>query len=306
MFDSDDLEEKVMKEENPKSSSDQFPIKKLTFPNFQGKIASMSSSKKYLYFVTDQGEFFRLKSGDLSFLNQAYKLRPESSKSYPPFKEKLTKIWTDIPGNHTIIRYKKSIYYFNSECGVVKELSVFREKQIEIFAVGFDELNQNVFKTGNILISDYNNNIYEYSITIDNTDRDDFSLHDKISLLDSIIYQDWDKEEEDELSKECEPNNRIYGIKFYRTNSKPNNANQNQNQKETKIVINNCYIILVSKNRMIQLRGQCENNSFKSLFDRYKNNHSLYNESCKYFPEGSKNKNDDINFDINILYIIFH
>ena len=37
MFDSDDLEEKVMKEENPKSSSDQFPIKKLTFPNFQGK-----------------------------------------------------------------------------------------------------------------------------------------------------------------------------------------------------------------------------------------------------------------------------
>ena len=70
-------------------------------------------------------------------------------------------------------------------------------------------MNQNVFKTGNILISDYNNNIYEYSITIDNTDRDDFSLHDKISLLDSIIYQDWDKEEEDELSKECEPNNRI-------------------------------------------------------------------------------------------------
>ena len=306
MFDSNDLEEKVMKEENPKSSSDQFPIKKLTFPNFQGKIASMSSSKKYLYFVTDQGEFFRLKSGDLSFLNQAYKLRPESSKSYPPFKEKLTKIWTDIPGNHTIIRYKKSIYYFNSECGVVKELSVFREKQIEIFAVGFDELNQNVFKTGNILISDYNNNIYEYSITIDNTDRDDFSLHDKISLLDSIIYQDWDKEEEDELSKECEPNNRIYGIKFYRTNSKPNNANQNQNQKETKIVINNCYIILVSKNRMIQLRGQCENNSFKSLFDKYKNNHSLYNESCKYFPEGSKNKNDDINFDINILYTKFN
>jgi hypothetical protein len=52
---------------------------------------------------------------------------------------------------------------------------------------------------------------------------------------------------------------------------------------------------------MFQLRGQLENNSFKSLFDKYKKNHSLYNESCKYLPEGNKTKNDDINFDINIL-----
>ena len=114
MFDSYDLEENLMKEEKSNSISDQFPLLKLNLPNFQGKIASMSSSKKYLYFVTDIGELFRIKSGDLSSLNQAHKIRPESSKSYPPFKEKLIKIWTDMAGNHSIIRYKNSVYYFNS------------------------------------------------------------------------------------------------------------------------------------------------------------------------------------------------
>ena len=305
MYDSEDLEYNLMKEENIKNISSQFPLKKLNLPNFQGKIVSMSSSKKYIYFITDIGELFRLKSGDLSSLNQAHKIRPESSKSYPPFKEKLTKIWTDIAGNHSIIRYKNSVYYFNSEGGIVKELTLFKEKQIEIFAVGFDETNQNVFKTGNILISDYNNNIYEYSITITNMDRDDFSFKDKISLLDSLIYQDWDKEEDDDTSKECDSNSRIYGIKFYRTNLKPNVPNNqsnknNQNKKEPTIVLNNCYIILVTKNKMFQLRGQCENDSFKLLFEKYKKNHSLYNESCKYFPE-NKSKNDLIDFDINII-----
>ena len=73
-------------------------------------------------------------------------------------------------------------------------------------------------------------------------ERDDFSFHDKITLLDTLIYQDWDKEEEDEPSKECNSNNRINGIKFFRTNFKPNNKKQghNQNQNEIKTpIINN-------------------------------------------------------------------
>ena len=95
MLDLDDLEDNIMKEENPQSTSDKFPLKRLNLPNFQGKIVSMSSSKKYLYFVTDIGELFRLKSNDLSSLNQAHKIRPESSKLSTSLNEKFTKIWTD-------------------------------------------------------------------------------------------------------------------------------------------------------------------------------------------------------------------
>ena len=105
MFDLDDLEDNIMKEENPQSTSDIYPLERFNLPNYQGKIVSMSSSKKYCYFVTDIGELFRLKSNDLSSLNQAHKLRPESSKSNN-FKEKFTKIWTDKAGNNSIIRYK--------------------------------------------------------------------------------------------------------------------------------------------------------------------------------------------------------
>ena len=129
MFDLDDLEDNIMKEENIQSTSDTFPLKRFNLPNFQGKIVSMSSSKKYLYFVTDIGELFRLKSNDLSSLNQAHKLRPESSKQQTQFKEKFTKIWTDKAGNHSIIRFKNSIFYFNSDGGVVKELNVLKEKK---------------------------------------------------------------------------------------------------------------------------------------------------------------------------------
>ena len=298
MFDLDDFEENIMKEENIQSTSDEFQLKRFNLPNFQGKIVSMSSSKKFLYFVTDIGELFRLKSNDLSSLNQAHKLRPESSKSSFQFKEKFTKIWTDRAGNHSIIRHKNSIFYFNSDCGIVKELNVLKEKQIELCSVGFDEDNNNVFKTGNILITDYKNNIYEYSITIDKMDRDDMSFHEKITLLDSIIFQDWDNEEDDDFPDENNPNNRIYGIKFYHTNLKPNNNIENKN---------NCYIIIVTKNRLIQLKGAIENNGFKSFFEKYKNNHALYNESCKFFPKGDNNfgktKDDNfIDYDIDILY----
>ena len=298
MFDLDDFEENIMKEENIKSTSDEFQLKKLSLPNFQGKIVSMSSSKKYLYFVTDIGELFRLKSYDLSSLNQAHKLRPESSKSSFQFKEKFTKIWTDKAGNHSIIRHKNSIYYFNSDSGIVKELNVLKEKQIELCSVGFDENNNDVYNTGKILITDYKNNVYEYSISIDKMDKDDFTFQEKILLLDSIIFPDWDNEEDDDLPDENDSNNRIYGIKFYHTNLKTNNNSENNF---------NCYIIVVTKNRIIQLRGTMENNSFKSVFEKYKNNHSLYNESCKFFPKSDNNfgklKDNYLNdYDIDILY----
>ena len=50
---------------------------------------------------------------DLSSLNQAHKMRPESSKLTQKFKENFTKIWTDREGNHNIIRYGGKIFYFN-------------------------------------------------------------------------------------------------------------------------------------------------------------------------------------------------
>ena len=301
MFDLDDLEDNIMKEENIQSTSDTFPLKRFNLPNFQGKIVSMSSSKKYLYFVTDIGELFRLKSNDLSSLNQAHKLRPESSKQQTQFKEKFTKIWTDKAGNHSVIRFKNSIFYFNSDGGVVKELNVLREKKIEVCAVGFDENNNNVLKTGNFLIVDSKNNIYEYSITIDKIDRDDYSFQEKILFLDCIMFPDWDNEEDDDFSYEYNQNNRIYGIKFYHPNLKHNNNSEN------KTIVNNCYIIIVTKNKIIQLRGPYENNTFKSIFDKYKNNHSLYNESCKFFPKGDNNfgKLKDLNlidYEIDIIY----
>ena len=162
-------------------------------------------------------------------------------------------------------------------------------------SVGFDQNNNNILKTGNILITDNKNNIYEYSITIDKMDRDDFSFHEKIILLDSLIFQDWDNEEDDDISNDINPNNRIYGIKFY--HNKNNSENKN----------NNCYVVIVTKNKILQLKGSLENDSFKSFFEKYKNNHSLYNESCKYFPKGDTNfgKTKDANFidyDIDVLY----
>ena len=166
-----DLESNIMKIENTESTSDKFPLKRINFPALQdnSNILCMSSSKKNIFLITDRAELLLIESKTLNPIRQSYSIIPEqtSTPSGPSskFKENITKIWTDRAGNHCIIRFSGKIYYFNSSFTNIKELNIF--KSIEITAIGFDDNNNNPLQTGNFLAADYNNNIYECSITIE-------------------------------------------------------------------------------------------------------------------------------------------
>ena len=64
----------------------------------------MSSSKKYLYLVTDNSEILCMESKNLNPIQQSFSITSPSNSDSAPFKEKITKIWTDREGNHNIIR----------------------------------------------------------------------------------------------------------------------------------------------------------------------------------------------------------
>ena len=298
----DDIESHVMKKNKIINISNKFDLNSLNLPEIYKKsdILSISTSKKYIYLLTNNSEILCIESKTLKPLDQLFTIPPSESKAN--FKEKVTKIWTERSGNHSIIRYNDSIYYFNNQALSAKELKKFRD--IEICAVAFDDRNNDPKNTGNFLASDYYNNIYECNLSVENIDSEGvIHLKQNIEKLTTLSFKEYDEDEEEEnkdnkdnrdnkdnkenkdkkdkkekdedLTKKF--NDRIYDIKFIK--SIKNNIEKN----DEKIL---CYIICVTKNRFYQFYG-IANTTFKNFFDTYEEFPALFNSSCKFFPECS-------------------
>ena len=292
-----DLESNIMRTDNTECTSDKFPLKRIYFPGLQDNtnILCMSSSKKFIFLITDRAELLAIESKTLNPVRQAFSILSDQgtpSGSTIHFKENLTKIWTDRAGNHSIIRFSGKVYYFNSSYTNVKELNNFKGK--EITAIGFDDNNNSPSHTGLFLAADYNNNIYECNIIIEKKGNNDFIIKDNIEKITTINFRDWDTEDEDEI---YEPRNvkneRVYGIKFYKSA---------KNKKEIKPNEDIFYIMAVTKTRIYEFKGPGEN-TFKQTFAKYNNNSLLFNDSCKYFPPSNNaRKKMFTGTDLDVIY----
>ena len=284
----DDFESN-MQTENIESTSNKFQISQSDLPGDQQdiNILSMSTSKKYLYLLTEKGEILCIESKTLKPFQQSFSIRP-NSKSFNNFKENFNKIWTDRSGNHNIIRFSGKIFYFNILCNAGKELECFNN--IEICAVGFDEANENPLSTGKFLAADYNNNIYECLIEIDKNAKPENKVIGKKKKLTKLSFDDWDTEEDEEFS---EPKKiryeRIYGIKFFKTTKLKENKS------------NSYYIIFATRTKLYQFTCPGEV-TFRQLFEKYNKNPMLFNDCCKYFPHIPKKTKIFTGSDIDILY----
>ena len=299
----DDLEKDMISDEEEEqkehSTTNQFPIKEFYHPGLKldVKILSMSVSKSYIYIITENSELLLIESETLIPAKEVIKIPSPTVSSN--FKEDLTKIWTDRYGNHSIIRYKGGIYYYNSSCSYVKELT--KLSNIEICAVGFDDINNNNTDTRQFLVTDYNNNIYECKIFVVNIELSgDFTLEENIEKIIDFNFFNIESED-DELAdqnnkdkdvKDKEDDNRIYGIKFFKATKKDLEPNENT-----------YYIMAVSKKRLYQFMGPGVN-TFKKIFDKFNFYPSQINEYCKHFPENIKIKDNFKSTDLNILYKI--
>ena len=236
----DDLESN-MQADGKESTSDKFTMIQSKLPETQQNIniLSMSTSKKYLYLLTDKGEILCINSKTLEPLQQSFSISSSNNISNS-FKENFTKIWTDRAGNHNIIRYKGRIYYFNILCNTGIELPSF--KNIEICAVGFDDGNEKTKSTGKFLVADYDNNIYECDIQLGKKSNDDYKVIESIKKITTLIFRDWDIEEDEDIpeNRKLKLDERIYGLKLFKT-TKP--------KEELSINDKIYYIICVTKTK---------------------------------------------------------
>ena len=291
----DENENVIYESEHIKSTSNKFYLNRIgKLPGNQESlnIITMVSSKKYIYILTDKVELFCLESSTLRPVEKTFFIKPNDkneSSIIKKFKENFSKIWTDREGNHGIIRSNNKIYYFNINCSEIKELNIF--KGIEICAVSFDDCNKDDESTGNFLATDYDNNIYECSISIKIEKNGDYTINDIKKNVSIIIIKDWDSEEDEDIN-ERKPlkNDRIYGIKFVKTLKQKLNPNDNV-----------FYIIAATRTRLYQLIGTGEL-GFKQMFEKYNQSPILFNDCCKYFPPDFKKKNKVFNTELNILY----
>ena len=285
----DDLESKILQEDKVESTSDKFALNRFNLPMSQQNvnILSMSSSKKYIYLVTERSELLRIESNTLKPIQQAYTI--PSPETRPKFYENLTKIWTDRSGNHSIIRYNRGIYYFNSNGTMVKELKNF--KGIEICAVGLDDRNTDPQNTKNFIATDYLNNIYECNIIVEKYEvNGDYQIKDSIERLSTINFGS-DNEDDDDINTPGTRNyDRVYGIRFFRATKANIESNENA-----------CYIMAVTRNRLYQFIGPGLT-SFKQIFGRYERTPALFNDSCKIFPQNLRRKGAFNGTDLDIIF----
>ena len=285
----DDLETNVLKGETTDSTSDKFPLKNLNIGiNNNFNILSISASKKNIYIVTNNSELICIDNGTLK-AQQAYSITSNDTKS-PKLNESYTKIWTDRGGNHNIIRYQGRIFYFNSSFSQIKEMEQL--KSIDISIVSFDDRNDEVENTGYFLIVDFENCIFQCNIHIDKIEsKNDYKIKCMVEKLTAMNFRDWDNEDENNEQVEKKlVNDRIYDIKFMRVVKEKNDSNDNE-----------CYIIAITKNRLYQFIGP-GSQSFKQIFNRYNNEPSLFNKSCKYFPKVIKHRNAKNETYLDIIY----
>ena len=285
----DDLESNMQTDNNDENSH-KFPMSQSRLPGDQQNIITMSASKKFLYLITDKGELLYIDSKTLNPIQQSFSIS-SSNNNINTFKENLTKIWSDREGNHNIIRYRGKIYYFNILLKAVKELECF--KNIEICAVGFNDRNESQKSTGIFLAADYNNNIYECQIQLEKKGKEDYKIIDDIKKITTLLFCDWDTDEDDDIFEpKSKKDERIYGIKFFKT-TKP---------KEERSINDNIYfIICATRTRFYQFKGLGED-TFNQLFVKFEKNPMLFNDSCKYFPKVPKISKIFTGSDVDIIY----
>jgi len=306
--------------ERKEKSLERFNLKPVNLPEAQNNILCMSTSKKYIYIITESSELLCMESHNLSSNKQIFSIQSEDPSASNLFKEKLTRIWTDREGNHSIIRLRGKVYYFNPLISEVKELNIF--KGVEICAVGYNNKNKSNITTGRFLAADYNNNIYDCSISLIQN-KNGYSIKDERQIVSTLNFKDWDCEEDEDINDKLN-NDRIYGIRFFKSSKKEEKMKEEEkeeekekeeeeekeekeeeeeeekeeeDEKDINSKNNFYYIIMTTRTKLYQLYGEGQN--FKQAFDKY--NDSTYNDSCKYFPQIKRNR-DFKPLDLEMLY----
>ena len=261
---------------NKQPDIDIFQIKKIKL-FIEGKIIYMTCSESNnIFIITDNDLFYVIEEGKEKYTNN-YKLYPRNKEFKNQKLLKDSHIWHDKLSTHIIIKHKSNVYYYNPY--ILKEKFreinfTYKNKNIQPYAIAFNNNFYDIFNTGDILLSDYNSNIYNLCIELNDrnkiiTDlRLIFSLKpEKNFICHHYINSDGDEEEENEddfddleLFK-LDKDERILDMKIFYSFENRNSMHGNQNREGINILI-----LVITKNSLFQFYGK---ESFEKVFKKY-------------------------------------
>jgi len=262
---------------NKQPNIDIFQIKKIKLC-IEGKIIYMTCSESNnIFIITDNDLFYVIEEGKEKYSNN-YKLYPRNKEIKNENLLKDSHIWHDKLGTHIIIKYKRSVYYYNPY--ILKEKFreinfTYKNKSIQPYAIAFNNNFYDIYNTGEILLSDYNSNIYKLRLELNDRNKiiTDlkliFSLKpEKYIKCNNYISDEVDEEEEsdsdfDDLQLfKLDKDERILDMKIFYSFENRNSMHSNNPNREGI----NILIVVITKSSLFQFYGK---DSFEKVFKKY-------------------------------------
>ena len=260
--------------------------------NIEEKINYMISLETNLTFILTTKNFCVYDKSKDSLTK--YPIPPPSNKSIklPSTEPDSNNIWSDKFGNHVIFKLDKVPYYFNnilSEKKKIKELILEIEdnKALEPFAVAFNNNNENLKSTDEIIFSDKYSCIYSLIINIESNgvtqkikkvfDFRYILLKNENNAEKKIEYDYVNEELDEKLTDnkfDIDKDDKINDILLF--------VKEEKSGTGKKIMIKRDYFILaVTKRIIFQFEGK---NSIFDVFNNIEDKDEFF-KNCKVFPK---------------------
>ena len=263
----------------------------------------LSLENTFTYILTKKFFYIHENKND-SLIQNIIPLEDDNDMNeYNSKKIDTSRIWSDKNGIHIIFKLDQNIFYYNNnlpENKKIKELILeYNNKYLEPYSFAFNDHNQNIKNTDEILFSDKDSCIYTLNIKIEENGeikekinkvfdfREENNIDDKNN---SEENKDIIKEREEKLNKLLnnnyfliEKDDKILDMKLY--------YNEEKIGTGRKAIIKKTYFILaVSKRIIFQFSGE---NSINEVFSKYKRENNSINKDellkdCKIFPKVNK------------------
>ena len=259
---------------NKYTKGDIFKIEQIKY-SIQGKILYITSSENNnMFIITDCNYFYVIDKGIEKFTKR-YKIS-SFIKKYRKFQTQnnQTHIWCDKLGNHVIIKYYNNLYYYNPHIPKekIQELNLYYNNcYLQPYAIAFNNDFYDTKDTGDILFSDFNSDIYQLRIQINEKNKIRpfffriFTFNEQPFEFINKEDIDDDEDEEDDFSDlvmfKMEKNEVILDLKIFFSFNSKDIYDKNLDNKGKNILI-----LANTRNKIFQFYGK---DSYEKVFQNY-------------------------------------